>query len=1596
MLKDIFLDKGTRKLSILGRGNSKKKSLAFIFASGLGMLAILAGFLFALPTIVSGLLEDENEVIGIAPLTLFDAEQSSAHMTFSADGTTITSFIVVPDVSPTQITIPAFSPTSVLITTIADNAFQVAGLTEIVFEAGSGLTTIGNNAFRGNPVPSITLPNTVTSIGNDAFRDTGLTSIVLPNSLTNLGIAVFQNAQLTSVTLPTPGGLTTIGDSVFRYNSLTSVVIPEGFTAIGANAFRGNQLTSVTLPSTLTSIGTAAFRYNLLATVAFPNALTNLGMEAFFNNRLESIDMSNTGVTSLLTGTFQNNNTTLTSVVLPAGLQTIPGAAVFTGIANITIQIPASVTSISVNAFGAMASTGGIIELTNHLPGSIANAPWSTFATSDLTIRWGGLDNSSQFIFNHLTGQIAGMKEGTPVGDVMIPAFINVDGIGNVAVTGFSDGAFASLPARTAVRNVTFDPATTMTAIAGVQIFRGSFAPSLVFPDSLVSIGGNAFNGMNALRSVTFGSNLTTIGNNAFAVAGSSPAVGIDTPVVFPPSLQTIGAMAFDAQMNIPSVTFEGSSVTSIGANAFRSTHSDHALTAIHLESMPMNSVAGAPWGADRAAVLWMDGITAPALAIDDSGMWEFRPATGVIRRYLGPTGSTVDLTVPSTLTLLGVDFPITIVGDALNVAAIVPGGSLRSLTISDGITSIPTNFAFGSLGIQYLNLGNTLQSISSNSFRHNQIASVVLPNSLTTIGFQAFDDNQITSIVFSDSMTTIGQRIFSNNNLTSLVIPDNITTIQAGAFANNQLTDVVFPSGLTAITYSEWWWGAFENNQLTSLDLPASLIHIGDNTFRNNNLTGLLTLPGNLNYVGMNAFANNPGVTHLEVHQNRRLPADSVYDFVNGLFLLSPPGVISHLSFGLNIDQNMVVFMDDPHPDTTITVTPNPSNNTVLINITAVMTDGSLIYEITSAAGMPAVSNVTIAVDGSQLSSADMIVTGINGNGTYIFEIEFHPGRRRTYPIEINLFNSVTYVGNGNTGGTVPADNTGYLVGVDATILGPGNMIHADGVFNGWNTAANGSGTAVAAGSTMAMIDGGITLYAQWDIREYTVNYNLACGAATMSPMTGVLWSNTGLIPATDPTCTGFDFAGWNVTAGGAAQQALSTHSYSDLATNRDTMSITLTAQWTPLSWTVTFATNGGTLVSGDLVQTVYTGDDATPPTVSRTGFDFNGWSGTYTNVTGNVTITAQWTPLPWTVTFAVNGGTLVSGNLVQTVYAGDDATPPTVSRTGFDFNGWSGTYTNITGNVTITAQWTPLPWTVTFATNGGTLVSGNLTQTVYAGDDATPPTVSRTGFDFNGWSGTYTNIIGDVTVTAQWTPLPWTVTFAVNGGTLVSGDLVQTVYAGDDAVPPVLERTGFDFNGWSGTYTNITGNVTVTAQWTALPWTVTFDLAGGALVSGDLVQTIYAGNNAIPPVVERAGHGFIGWIGTYTYITGDVTVTAEWSAIPVSVTFMSNDGTNHVEIVNLYHGQTIDVLPDFVREGYGFVGWNTEPDGTGYVLDEYMVIEDDIVVYAQWMWLPLPPDTGWLRFELGATTLGWIGTAIAAAILSVGGAVVAKRRSC
>jgi fibronectin type 3 domain-containing protein len=95
----------------------------------------------------------------------------------------------------------------------------------------------------------------------------------------------------------------------------------------------------------------------------------------------------------------------------------------------------------------------------------------------------------------------------------------------------------------------------------------------------------------------------------------------------------------------------------------------------------------------------------------------------------------------------------------------------------------------------------------------------------------------------------------------------------------------------------------------------------------------------------------------------------------------------------------------------------------------------------------------------------------------------------------------SVTYDGNGSTGGSIPSDPSTYTSGSTVTIkTNSGLLVKTGSTFAGWNTVADGTGTSYAASATFAIGSANITLYAMWIVNPVISAATAGNGQVTLT----------------------------------------------------------------------------------------------------------------------------------------------------------------------------------------------------------------------------------------------------------------------------------------------------------------------------------------------------------------------------------------------------------------------------------------------------------------------------------------------------------------
>ena len=166
---------------------------------------------------------------------------------------------------------------------------------------------------------------------------------------------------------------------------------------------------------------------------------------------------------------------------------------------------------------------------------------------------------------------------------------------------------------------------------------------------------------------------------------------------------------------------------------------------------------------------------------------------------------------------------------------------------------------------------------------------------------------------------------------------------------------------------------------------------------------------------------------------------------------------------------------------------------------------------------------------------------------------------------------------------------------------------------------------------------------------------------------------------------------------------------------------------------------------------------------------------------------------------------------------------------------------------------------------------------------------------------------------------------------------------------------------------------------------FSVVFDANGG---SGSMDMEVYSAyykgyEEKLPEnAFTREGYVFIGWNtapdGSGTAYTNEQAITisqnlklyAQWDRMSVALFFDANGGSGNMDVQFLKYDLAGTLNENtFMRGGYVFTGWNTEPDGSGtsYKDKSEITIKEETSIYAQWKLLVSGTENGYSYIDLG-----------------------------
>ena len=1147
--------------------------------------------------------------------------------------------------------------------------------------------------------------------------------------------------------------------------------------------------------------------------------------------------------------------------------------------------------------------------------------------------------------------------ESTAITGVTIPA----------SVTKIGDRAFASCGNLVNVRIEDSEVALTMTAgyygsfnwsTADKTVYIGrnitlnensapfSNATSVEFSDKVTTINDKLFYDNKKLSSITIGNGVTTIGSSAFSSVGTDDGVE-ELQVTLGSNIEIIKESAFNSCSKLKTITLP-STLEVIEGYAFGNT----SLTAVTIPES-VDSLGQRAFGscASLATITIADKAEPLKMWSGYYGSFKYSEADKTV--YIGREMKLNEASAPF-INVTAVEFgdyitaiPDNMFNDVTKLAQVTIGNGVKTIgnrafnnvgtddsieelvvTMGSKVETIEEYAFNGCTKLKSITLPATLEVIKGYAFSNTGLAAVTIPESVDSLGQRAFgscaslatitiadkaeplkmwsgyngsfkyseadktvyigrdlkmNENSAPfsnplSVTFGDQVTTITPSFLDGaSKLPQIVIGNGVTTIGNYAFrgvgTDDSIEELKVTMGANVVTIGN---GLFENcSKLKEVVLPATLTAIPEYTFSGTGLTSV-NIPAKTTGVGNRAFAHCANLTEITIEDgNTPLPFSVGY---NGVFYGS-----------------------------------DAANKKVYIGRDLSYEDGAvLVSNVSTVEFGPLVTTIKPKLfEGVTLTSikAPWIETIIN--------------------CPENAFNAETYSG--------------------ATLWVPGGTMDAYKAADYWKNFTNMDYWSFVVtvksdkNGTLAVAD--------------IVSTNNDQQLTRINRETETVFTATPNI--------GYELDAFTVNE---TAQTLTEGKYTIASLLADQAAV---VTWKPIIYPITYTLAGGTVATEN--PATYTIESAaiTLNNPTRKGYTFEGWTGTDlteptktviipAGSTGERSYTATWKVITYTLTYDLAGGALADGESNPATYTieSDAIILVNPTRKGYDFAGWTGTeLTEPTMTVTIakgstenrsyTATWTPITYTISYDLAGGALADGTTNPATYTieSDAIILVNPTRKGYDFAGWTGTeLTEPTKTVTIakgstenrsyTATWTPITYTISYDLAGGALADGTTNPATYTIEsDAITLVNPtRKGYDFAGWTGTeLTEPTKTVTIakgstenrsyTATWTPVTYTISYDLAGGALADGATNPATYTIESDAITLVNptREGYSFDGWTGTELTeptktvtiakgSTGDRSYTANWTRNAFVLSDTDSESTN-ASLLSAWNGKVADV---------------------------------------------------------------------------------------
>ena len=1458
----------------------------------------------------------------------------------------------------------------------------------------NGVTSIGRLAFQGcTGLNSLTIPASVTSIDNVAFAlCTGITAFTVaagnsafcvrdgalytadmtrlvacpagktgvfavPDSVTDISGAFGGCSGLTAVTIS--DNVTSIGDYAFAHcTGLTTVKIPAGVESIGEYAFMNcSALTSVTLPADVTSIGAYAFfECEELADVYYGGTEQDWAdVElADGNDALEEVtihfEANGPAPVITLTARFLNRRTNApirddAAVVFASvdGAGKLDAAPEIDGYrySHETIgsaygaRIKERTTNAGDTYYYLVDYTGQATQLTEntvvtyyyYVPVAQTALPVAYYQDEAgnelLPSQTLSFDANGELWFVEILGENESYKLLAPaIDDYKIEEIRVTDGQGFTTIVtptwglwldGWNDyyGEWGA----------NWGGPVTSNGWEAVGA-KGALVCTYVYTPTIVASGTCGANGDNLSWTLDSQGLLTISGTGAMADFLNSwdpwYNKGVTTAVI-ENGVTNIGAGAFAYCADLTSVSIPAS-VTSIGDDAFSNCGS---LTSV--------SIPASVTSIGRSAFIFCSSLESINVAENNQSYWSI---DGVLYSADGkelccvPGARAGAFEIPSGVTSIG-------------ERAFQTCSKLTEVTIPSSVSSIGA-WAFGYCSaLTDITIPAAVQSIGEATFANcSALESVTIPNSVKSIGDNAFFGCEALSDVYyvgsSDEWTALAANIGGGNGALTGAELHYIANFTVTVSNDGHGTGSALPASGIAGT------------EVTLTAMPAAGYHLKEWQV----VSGGVTVVDNKFTIGTN---------NVEVKAVFELVKYSVaFDPNGGAGAMNPIACTYGKTYTLSSNSftrrgySFAKWNTEPDGSGTSYTNAQKISNLstedgAVVTLYAQWTPYkyTVAFNANNGTGSTAsmknlVSGVEYELTANAYKRTGWTFTGWNTKANGSGEAFADGAKVKDLPTANNATvtlyaqwqkngYTVVFDPNGGTGEEMARLEKLYT---QSFTLPKNTYTRALYTFSGWSLTPDGAkkySNAQEVSNLTAEDKATVTLYAVWTPYTYQISFNANSGSGSMSAMKGCKTDVDYTLTANKFTRTGYAFTGWNTAKDGSGTPYADAQVVRNLAAANNA-TVTLYAQWAPISYDVVFDPNGGD--AGEMEPQRMTYDVAAalkPNAYTRTGYSFSSWNtkadgkgtkyldmATVKNLAktaDGITLYAQWTPIKYQVAFALSAedatGTMKNQTITYDVSTA--LTASTFKRAGYYLAGWDSEdgpfyadkakVKNLTAEadrvIQLTAHWEPISYQIVFNANGGKGFMPSAFLSYDAHYELPESDFTREGYEFVGW--------GAGSSAKTWKDPGETVNNLANS----SGKTV-TFYAiwqakgnysvqFDPNAEAAAGTTKNQLNLACGKSYTLTANGYKRAGWTFTGWNTEPDGSGDG----------YANKAKIMNLFELYGN--------------EVTLYAQWTPIDYTISYKKVTPSEIAGFTASYTVEDNVVLEEPIRVGYDFDGWYT-----------------------------------------------------------------------